>query len=92
METIKEKACLIAQQILNEIDLSKHFIDKISEIIAEKLLEQETIDIEKACNACENELRRLKTLINENVNIPTNFISIGKSLSRIRLEMLSSTN
>ena len=52
--------------------------------------EQKAIDIETACKACENELRRLKTLINENVSIPVNFISIGKSLSRIRLEMLSS--
>ena len=51
---------------------------------------QKTIDIETACKACENELRRLKTLINENVSVPVNFISVGKSLSRIRLEMLSS--
>ena len=92
METIKEKAYLIAQQIINEINLSKHSVDKISEIIAEKIFEQETIDIEKACKACENELRRLKTLINENVSIPINFISVGKSLARIRLEMLSSTD
>ena len=92
MQTIKERAYLTAQQILNNVDLSKNSIDIISEIMAEKLLEQETIDIEKACKACENELRRLKTLINENVSVPVNFISVGKSLSRIRLEILSSTN
>ena len=92
MQTIKERAYLTAQQILNNVDLSKNSIDIISEIMEEKLLEQETIDIEKACKACENELRRLKTLINENVSVPVNFISVGKSLSRIRLEILSSTN
>ena len=52
--------------------------------------EQRAIDIETACKTCENELRRLKTLINENVSVPVNFISVDKSLSRIRLEMLSS--
>ena len=49
--------------------------------------EQKAIDIEKACKACENELRRLKTLLNESVGVPSNLISVGKSLSRIRNEM-----
>ena len=47
---------------------------------------QKTIDIENACKACENELRRLKTLLNER-GVPSNLISVGKSLSRIRKEM-----
>lgn len=47
---------------------------------------QKAIDIENACKACENELRRLKTLLNER-GVPSNLISVGKSLSNIRKEM-----
>ena len=47
---------------------------------------QKDIDIENACKACKNELRRLKTLLNER-GVPSNFISVGKSLSNIRKEM-----
>ena len=49
-------------------------------------IKQKIIDIENACKACENELRRLKTLLNER-GVPSNLISVGKSLSRIRKEM-----
>ena len=49
--------------------------------------EQMEIDIEKACKDCENELRRLKRLLNESVGVPANLISVGKSLSHIRKEM-----
>ena len=54
METIKEKAHLTAWQIFDEtglshIELSKYSVDRMSEIIAEKLLEQKGIDIENAC-------------------------------------------
>lgn len=51
---------------------------------------QKDIDIENACKACENELRRLKTLLNESAGVPSSLISVGKSLSRIRKEMMSS--
>ena len=50
MKLIEERARLAARQIFEEIGLSKHSIDKVSEIIAEKLLEQREIDTEKACN------------------------------------------
>ena len=43
--------------------------------------------IKNACKACENELRRLKTLLNESVGVPSSLISVGKSLSAIRREM-----
>ena len=43
--------------------------------------------IEKACEACKNELRRLKTLLDEIAGVPSNLISVGKSLSAIRREM-----
>ena len=49
--------------------------------------EQKAIDIEKACEACKNELRRLEILLNESVGVPANLISVGKSLSAIRREM-----
>lgn len=59
METIKEKAYLAAWQIFDEtglshIELSKHSVDRMSEIIAEKLLEQKAID--------DSELSKLKSL------------------------------
>ena len=47
---------------------------------------QKDIDIENACKACEMELRRLKTLLNER-GVPSNLISVGKSLTNIRKEM-----
>lgn len=47
---------------------------------------QTDIDIENACKACENELRRLKTLLNER-GVPSSIISVGKSLTNIRKEM-----
>ena len=86
MKTIEERARLAAWQIFEEIGLSKHSVDRVSEIIAEKMREQKDIGIENACKACENELRRLKTLLNER-GCPANLISVGKSLSNIRKEM-----
>lgn len=49
MKTIEERARLAAWQIYEEIGLSKHSVDRVSEIIAEKMLEQKKIDIENAC-------------------------------------------
>ena len=49
--------------------------------------DQKAIDIEKACKACENELRNLKRLLNESVGVPANLMSVDKSLSAIRREM-----
>ena len=49
--------------------------------------DQKAIDIEKACKACENELRKLKRLLDESVGVPANLMSVGKSLSEIRREM-----
>lgn len=43
--------------------------------------------IEKACKACENELRKLKRLLDEIVGVPANLMSVDKSLSAIRREM-----
>ena len=47
---------------------------------------QKDIDIENACKACENELRRLKILLNER-GVSSNLISVGQSLSNIMGEM-----
>ncbi len=49
MKTIEERARLAAQQIYEEIGLSKHSVDRVSEIITERMLEQREIDINKAC-------------------------------------------
>ena len=50
MKTIKERASLAAWQIFEEIGLSKHSVERVAEIIEEKIIEQKTIDIEKACD------------------------------------------
>ena len=50
MKTIKERANLAAWQIYEETILSQHSVDRVAEIIAEKMLEQKNIDIDKACN------------------------------------------
>ena len=50
MATIKERANLAAWQIFEEIGLSKHSVDRVAEIIEEKVLEQKKIDNETVCN------------------------------------------
>ena len=87
MISIEERARLAAWQIFGDIGLSEHSVERVSEIIEDKILEQKAIDIENACKACENELQRLKTLLNESVGVPSNIISVGKSLSNIRKAM-----
>ena len=49
MKTIEERARLAAWQIFEEIGLSQHSVDRVSEIITEKMLDQKAIDIDKAC-------------------------------------------
>ena len=49
MKTIEERARLAAWQIFEEIGLSRHSVDRVDEIIAEKMREQKAIDIDKAC-------------------------------------------
>ena len=49
MKTIEERARLAAWQIVEEIGLSQHSVDRVSEIITEKMLDQKAIDIDKAC-------------------------------------------
>ena len=48
MKTIAERARLAAWQIFEEIGLSQHSVDRVSEIITEKMLDQKAIDIDKA--------------------------------------------
>lgn len=50
MKTIKERANLAAWQIFEEIGLSQHSVDRVSEIIEEKMNDQKAIDIETVCN------------------------------------------
>ena len=59
MKTIKERASLAAWQILEEIGISKHSVDRVSEIIAEKIIEQEAIDVDKACDWLDNYLMEI---------------------------------
>ena len=49
MKTIKERASLAAWQIFEETILSENSVDRVAEIIAEKMQEQKAVDIENAC-------------------------------------------
>ena len=57
MKTIEERARLAAWQIYEEIGLSQHSVDRVSEIITERMLEQNVIDIDKACEWLEENAR-----------------------------------
>ena len=57
MKTIEERARLAAWQIFEEIGLSQHSVDRVSEIITEKMLDQKVIDIDKACEWLKNNWR-----------------------------------
>lgn len=59
MQTIEERANLAAWQIYEEIGISKHSIDRVAEIIAEKLNEQKYIDIENTCGWFDNYLMEI---------------------------------
>ena len=54
MKTIKERAHLAALQIFEEIGLSKHSVDRVSEIIAERIIEQKAIDEEVRLKKCDD--------------------------------------
>ena len=49
MATIEKRANLAAWQIYEETTLSEHSVDRVAEIIAEKIHEQKALDIDKAC-------------------------------------------
>lgn len=57
MKTIEERARLAAWQIFEEIGLSQHSVDRVFEIITEKMLDQKAIDIDKACEWLKNNWR-----------------------------------
>lgn len=88
MKTIEERAWEKYPEVIKHHNLVRIDInEKKRKMYIEIATEQKEIDIEKACVACESELRRLKQLINKSVDVPTNPVSVGKSLSRIRKEM-----
>ena len=57
MKTIEERARLAAWQIFEEIGLSQHSVDRVAEIITERMLDQKDIDIDKACEWLKNNWR-----------------------------------
>ena len=93
MQTIEERAMEHAPEPLNDHYAIPAFIasENKRQAYITGATEQKAIDIENACKACERELRRLEQLLDESVGVPANLISVGGSLSRIRLDMLSST-
>lgn len=78
METIEERANLAAWQILEEIGLSRHSVDRVAEIIAEKIHEQKAID--------EAKLLKLKSAWEkeENIIVPRWFLEGVEDTLRIQ--------
>lgn len=61
MTTIEERANLAACQIYEEIGLSKHSVDRVAEIIEEKIREQKAID--------EEEIRQLHSIMEKSASV-----------------------
>lgn len=55
MKTIEERANLAAWQIYEEVGLSKHSVDRVAEIIEEKIREQKSIDVTRVRQFLERE-------------------------------------
>ena len=89
MKSIEERAMEYAPEPLNSHYAIPAFIasEEKRQAYIIGATEQKAIDIENACKACENELRKLKTLLNESVGDLPNLVSVGKSLSNIRKAM-----
>ena len=54
MKSIEERARLAAWQIFGDIGLSEHSVERVSEIITEKILEQKAIDEEVRLKKCDD--------------------------------------
>ena len=54
MKTIEERARLAAWQIFEEIGLSKHSVERVAEIIKEKIREQKSIDEQVRLKKCDD--------------------------------------
>ena len=54
MKTIEERANLAAWQIYEEIGLSKHSVDRVAEIIENKIREQKVIDDTTRLKKCDD--------------------------------------
>ena len=54
MKTIEERARLAAWQVFGDVGLSEHSVERVSEIIAEKILEQKAIDEEVRLKKCDD--------------------------------------
>lgn len=80
MKSINERANDYAKGQPDELIAKKAYITAATE--------QQEIDIERFCSIYENELQRLKRILHEIPGVHTNLISVGKSLSEIRKEIL----
>ena len=54
MKSIEERASLAAWQIFEEIGLSKHSVERVAEIIEEKIREQKAIDEQVRLKKCDD--------------------------------------
>ena len=78
MATIEKRANLAAWQIFEEIGLSRHSVDRVAEIIEEKINEQKAID--------DAELSKLKSAWEkeENIIVPRWFLESVEDTLRIQ--------
>ena len=83
MKTIEERANLAAWQIFEEIGLSQHSVERVAEIIAEKMREQKAIDIDNACEWLGPHLAEVADLYDSNANL---LLRLVKENFRIAME------
>ena len=83
MKTIEERAKVAAWQIFEEIGLSRHSVDRVAEIIAEKMREQEANDIDKAFEWLGPHLAKVSDLYNHTANL---LLRLGKENFRKAME------
>lgn len=66
------------------------FMSGLRDDTDKEVAEKEQNAIAKNCEAYRNELRRLERLLDESAGVPASLMPVGKSLSEIRWEMVSS--
>ena len=83
MKTIEERANLAAWQIFEEIGLSQHSVERVAEIIAEKMREQKAIDIDNACEWLGSHLAEIADLYDSTAGL---LLRLVKENFRIAME------
>lgn len=72
------------------VDVDSYMSDLRDDLSDKEVAEKEQNAIAKNCEAYRNELRRVERLLYESAGVPASLMPVGKSLSEIRWEMVSS--